>query len=84
MICKKEIMPVGSDEYACEFRNFDFHERRAAPRRKRQEAKNKLRRRGEVDMSVRRSKTKVLVDGGDSQETVRVKGLIGFVDGQTT
>jgi len=30
MICKKEIMPVGSDEYACEFRNFDFHERRAA------------------------------------------------------
>jgi hypothetical protein len=31
MICKKEIMPVGSDEYACEFRNFDFHERRAAP-----------------------------------------------------
>jgi len=35
-------------------------------------------------MSVRRSKTKVLVDGGDSQETVRVKGLIGFVDGQTT
>jgi hypothetical protein len=24
-------MPVDSDEYACEFRNFDFHERRAAP-----------------------------------------------------
>ena len=35
-------------------------------------------------MSVRRSKTKVLVDGGDPQETIRVKGLIGFVDGQTT
>ena len=35
-------------------------------------------------MSIRRSKTKVLVDGGDPQETVRVKGLIGFVDGQTT
>jgi hypothetical protein len=48
-----------------------------------QEAKNKLRRRGEVDMSVRRSKTKVLVDGGDPQATVRVKGPIGFVDGQS-
>jgi transaldolase len=35
-------------------------------------------------MSIRRSKTKVLVDGGDPQETVRVKDLIGFVDGQTT
>jgi transaldolase len=35
-------------------------------------------------MSIRRSKTKVLVDGGDPQETIRVKGLIGFVDGQTT
>jgi transaldolase len=37
-----------------------------------------------MNMSIRRSKTKVLVDGGDPQETVRVKGLIGFVDGQTT
>ena len=35
-------------------------------------------------MSIRRSRTKVLVDGGDPQETVRVKGLIGLVDGQTT
>jgi len=35
-------------------------------------------------MSIRRSKTKVLVDGGDPQETVRVRDLIGFVDGQTT
>jgi transaldolase len=35
-------------------------------------------------MSIRRSKTKVLVDGGDPQETVQVRGLIGFVDGQTT
>jgi transaldolase len=35
-------------------------------------------------MSIRRSKTRVLVDGGDPQETVRVNGLIGFVDGQTT
>ena len=31
-----------------------------------------------------RSKTKVLVDGGDPQETLRVKKLVGFVDGQTT
>ena len=29
-------------------------------------------------MSVRRSKTKVLVDGGDPQETVRVKGLMAL------
>ena len=35
-------------------------------------------------MLVRRTKTKVLVDGGDPQETLRVKSLVGFVDGQTT
>jgi transaldolase len=29
-------------------------------------------------------KTKMLVDGGDPDETLRVKELIGFVDGQTT
>jgi transaldolase len=29
-------------------------------------------------------KTKILVDGGDPDETARVKELIGFVDGQTT
>jgi len=29
-------------------------------------------------------KTKILVDGGDPDETLRVKELIGFVDGQTT
>ncbi len=29
-------------------------------------------------------KTKILVDGGDPEETLRVKSLIGFVDGQTT
>ena len=29
-------------------------------------------------------KTKILVDGGDPEETLRVKELIGFVDGQTT
>ncbi|HWB33483.1 MAG TPA: transaldolase family protein [Acidobacteriaceae bacterium] len=29
-------------------------------------------------------KTKILVDGGDPEETLRVKSMIGFVDGQTT
>ena len=36
-----------------------------------------------MNMLVRRTKTKVLVDGGDPQETLRVKSLVGFVDGQT-
>src|SRR5258708_12820129 len=31
-----------------------------------------------------RAKTKILVDGGDPNETLRIKGLLGFVDGQTT
>lgn len=31
-----------------------------------------------------RPKTKILVDGGDPQETLRVKEMLGFVDGQTT
>src|SRR5215469_7164130 len=31
-----------------------------------------------------RPKTKILVDGGDPQETRRTKELLGFVDGQTT
>ena len=31
-----------------------------------------------------RPKTRILVDGGDPQETVRIKELLGFVDGQTT
>jgi len=31
-----------------------------------------------------RPKTKILVDGGDPQETRQVKVLLGFVDGQTT
>jgi transaldolase len=35
-------------------------------------------------MPARRCKTKVLVDGGDPQETIRVKNLVGYVDGQTT
>jgi transaldolase len=35
-------------------------------------------------MLVTKPKTKILVDGGDPEETLRVKELIGFVDGQTT
>lgn len=35
-------------------------------------------------MGVRKTRTKVLVDGGDPEETLRVKNLVGFVDGQTT
>src|SRR5499433_3645579 len=31
-----------------------------------------------------RAKSKILVDGGDPEETVRVKRLVGYVDGQTT
>jgi transaldolase len=31
-----------------------------------------------------RLKTKILVDGGDPEETRRMKSLLGFVDGQTT
>ena len=31
-----------------------------------------------------RPSSKILVDGGDPQETIRIKDLIGFVDGQTT
>lgn len=35
-------------------------------------------------MPARRTKTKILVDGGDPKETLAVKSLVGFVDGQTT
>ncbi len=35
-------------------------------------------------MSTNRIATKILVDGGDPNETLRVKSLLGFVDGQTT
>jgi transaldolase len=35
-------------------------------------------------MVTNRPKTKLLVDGGDPEETLRIKSLIGFVDGQTT
>src|SRR6266700_4975065 len=35
-------------------------------------------------MLTKRPKTKLLVEGGDPEETRRIKSLIGFVDGQTT
>ena len=35
-------------------------------------------------MLTKKPKTKILVDGGDHEETLRIKSLIGFVDGQTT
>jgi transaldolase len=35
-------------------------------------------------VAMTRPKTRILVDGGDPQETRRVKELLGFVDGQTT
>src|SRR5207253_1778357 len=35
-------------------------------------------------MPANRPRTKILVDGGDPNETLRIKNLIGFVDGQTT
>ena len=35
-------------------------------------------------MLANKPKTKLLVDGGDPKETLRIKKLIGFVDGQTT
>lgn len=35
-------------------------------------------------MPANRPTTKILVDGGDPEETLRIKKLIGFVDGQTT
>ena len=35
-------------------------------------------------MLTNRPRTKILVDGGDPNETLRIKNLMGFVDGQTT
>ena len=35
-------------------------------------------------LSTEKPKTKFLVDGGNPEETLRIKSLIGFVDGQTT
>ena len=36
------------------------------------------------DMTANRPATKILVDGGDPEETRRIKSLLGFLDGQTT
>ena len=35
-------------------------------------------------MLTNKPRTQILVDGGDPKETLRIKSLIGFVDGQTT
>lgn len=37
-----------------------------------------------MNLPQRKSKTKLLVDGGDPEETLRVQKLTGYVDGQTT
>lgn len=39
---------------------------------------------GGTGAQVRRPLSKILVDGGDPQETRHIKDLLGFVDGQTT
>jgi transaldolase len=39
---------------------------------------------GGQNMLTNKPKTKILVDGGDPDETLKVKRLLGFVDGQTT
>lgn len=36
-----------------------------------------------MNASFGRPKTEILVDGGDPLETVRVRNLVGVVDGQT-
>ena len=39
---------------------------------------------GQTTTPGKRLHSKILVDGGDPQETTRIQQLIGFVDGQTT
>src|SRR6516164_10315222 len=39
---------------------------------------------GQKTTPGKRPHTKILVDGGDPQQTERIQQLIGFVDGQTT
>ena len=39
---------------------------------------------GQTTTPGKRPHSKILVDGGDPQETARIQQLIGFVDGQTT
>jgi transaldolase len=38
----------------------------------------------EMTMGRTRPKTKILLDGGDPSDTLRMKELLGFIDGQTT
>jgi transaldolase len=38
----------------------------------------------ETIMITPRAKARILVDGGDPEETARIKRLVGYVDGQTT
>jgi transaldolase len=38
----------------------------------------------QANPSAKRPPSKILVDGGDPQETTRIRKLLGFVDGQTT
>lgn len=37
-----------------------------------------------MNSSTRKSRAQLLVDGGDPRETLKVKNLVGYVDGQTT
>src|SRR5207237_8865870 len=39
---------------------------------------------GGYNMRANKPKTKILIDGGDPDQTLQIKKLIGFVDGQTT
>jgi transaldolase len=39
---------------------------------------------GQTTTPGKRPHSKILVDGGDPQETARIQQQIGFVDGQTT
>src|SRR5689334_22872999 len=39
---------------------------------------------GQTTTPGKRPNTKILVDGGNPEDTTRIKQLIGFVDGQTT
>ncbi len=37
-----------------------------------------------MNSTTRKSKAQLLVDGGDPEETLKVRNLVGYVDGQTT
>ena len=39
---------------------------------------------GRYEMKDDKPRTKILVDGGDPNETLRIRNLLGLVDGQTT